>query len=51
MEKTHNKELRGVHSSPDSTVRVIRSTRMRWAGHVARTARRRRAYRVLVRKR
>ena len=33
--KLHNEELKGLHSSPN-IVRVIKSRRMRWAGHVAR---------------
>jgi hypothetical protein len=31
----HNKELRDLYSSP-SIIRIIKSRRMRWAGHVAR---------------
>jgi len=31
----HNDELHNLYSSPD-IVRVIKSRRMRWAGHVAR---------------
>jgi len=31
----HNEEFNGLYSSPN-TVRVIKSRRMRWAGHVAR---------------
>jgi hypothetical protein len=33
--KLHNDELHSLYSSPN-IVRVIKSTRMRWAGHVAR---------------
>jgi len=33
--RLHNKELNDLYSSP-SNVRVIKSRRMRWAGHVAR---------------
>jgi hypothetical protein len=33
--KLHNDELRDLYSSPN-IVRVIKSRRMRWAGHVAR---------------
>jgi hypothetical protein len=33
--KIHNEELNDLHSSP-TIVRVIKSSRMRWAGHVAR---------------
>jgi hypothetical protein len=32
--KLHNEELNGLYSSPN-IVRVIKSRRMRWAGHVA----------------
>jgi hypothetical protein len=32
--KLHNEELHGLYSSP-SIVRVIKSRKMRWAGHVA----------------
>ena len=35
----HNEELNDLYSSPN-TVRVIKSKRMRWAGHVARMGRR-----------
>ena len=42
-----NKELNGLYSSPN-IVRVIKSRRMRWAGHVARMGEERGAYRVLV---
>ena len=34
----HNEELNGLYSSPN-IVRVIKSRRMRWAGHVARMGR------------
>jgi hypothetical protein len=37
--KLHNKELRDFYSSP-SIIRMIKSRRMRWAGHVARMGRR-----------
>jgi hypothetical protein len=33
--RLHNKELYSLYSSPD-TVQVIKSRRLRWAGHVAR---------------
>jgi len=45
----HNEELNDLYSSPN-IVRVIKSTRMRWAGHVARMGEERVVYRVLVRK-
>jgi hypothetical protein len=47
--KLHNEELRDLYSSP-STIRIIKSRRMRWAGHVARMGEKRNAYRLLVRK-
>jgi hypothetical protein len=37
--KLYNKELHNLYSSP-STIRMINSRRMRWAGHVARMGRR-----------
>jgi len=45
--KLHNQELNDLYSSP-SIVRVIKSRRMRWAGHVARMGEGRGLYRVLV---
>ena len=45
--RLHNEELSGLYSSPN-IVRVIKSRRMRLAGHVARMGEERRAYRVLV---
>jgi hypothetical protein len=36
--KLHNEELNDLHSSP-TIVRVIKSRRMTWAGHVARMGR------------
>jgi len=45
--KLHNDELNYVYSSPNN-IRVIKSRRMRWAGHVARKGARKCAYRVLV---
>ena len=45
--KLHNEELNDVYSSPN-IVRVIKSRRMRWAGHVAHMGERRGVYRVLV---
>jgi hypothetical protein len=37
--KLHNEELRDLYSS-SSIIRIIKSRRMRWAGHVARRGRR-----------
>ena len=45
--RLHNEELNGLYSSPN-IVRVIKSRRMRWAGHVARMGEERGVYRVLV---
>jgi hypothetical protein len=45
----HNEELRDLYSSP-SIIRIIKSRRMRWAGHVARIGEKRNAYRLLVEK-
>jgi len=45
--KIRNEELNYLYSSA-SIVRMIKSRRMRWAGHVARTGERRGVYRVLV---
>jgi len=45
--RSHNEELNDLYSSP-SIVRVIKSRRMRWAGHVARMGEERVVYRVLV---
>jgi hypothetical protein len=45
--KLHNEELHSLYSSP-STIRMIRSRRMRWAGHVARMGEKRNAYMILV---
>jgi hypothetical protein len=38
-------KLLNLYSSP---IRMIKSRRMRWAGHVARTGKKRKAYRILV---
>jgi len=45
--KLHSEELNDLYSSPN-IVPVIKSRRMRWAGHVARMGERRGLYRVLV---
>jgi hypothetical protein len=37
--KLHNGELHNLYGSP-SIIRIIKSSRMRWAGHVARMGRR-----------
>jgi hypothetical protein len=48
--KLHNEELNDLYSLPN-IVRVVKSRRMRWAGHVARMGEDRVVYRVLVGKR
>jgi hypothetical protein len=45
--KLHNEKLRNLHPSP-SIIRIMKSRRMRWAGHVARMGEERNAYRLLV---
>jgi hypothetical protein len=45
--KLHNEELCDLYSSP-SIIRIIKSRRMRWAGHVARMGEKRNMYRLLV---
>ena len=45
--KLHNDELNDLYSSPN-IVRVIKSRRMRWTGHVARMVERKGVYRALV---
>jgi hypothetical protein len=45
--KLHNEQLHDLYSSP-TTVRVIKSRRMRWVGHVARMGEGRRVYRILM---
>jgi hypothetical protein len=45
--RMHNEELNDLYSSPN-IVRLIKSRRMRWAGHVARMGEERVVYRVLV---
>jgi hypothetical protein len=45
--KLHNEELHNLYSSP-SIIRIIKSRRMSWAGHVARMGEERNMYRLLV---
>jgi hypothetical protein len=45
--KLHNDELHSLYSSPN-IVKVFKSRKMRWAGHVARSGEGRGVYRVLV---
>jgi hypothetical protein len=47
--KLHKEELRDLYSSP-SIIRMNKSRRMRWVGHVARMREKRNLYRILVRK-
>ena len=48
--RLHNEELNDLYSSPN-ILRVIKSRRMRWAGHVTRMGEENGVYRVLVGKR
>jgi hypothetical protein len=50
MEKIHKKEFGDLYSLPN-IVRVVKSRRMRWAGHVARMGEERVVHKVLVGKR
>jgi hypothetical protein len=43
--KLHNEELNDLYTSP-SIVRVMKSRRISWAGHIARMGERRGVYRV-----
>ena len=45
--RLHNEELNDLYCSPN-IVRVLKSRRMRWAGHVARMDEERGVYRILV---
>jgi hypothetical protein len=45
--KLHNEELHNLYSSPN-IIRMIKSRKTRWAGHVARMGEKRNAYRILV---
>jgi hypothetical protein len=45
--KLHNEELHNLYSFP-SIIRIIKSRRIRLAGHVARMGEKRYAYRILV---
>ena len=47
VRKLHNEELSDLYSLPN-IVRVVKSRRMRWAGHVARVGEGRGVHRVLV---
>jgi hypothetical protein len=45
--KLHNEELRNLYSSP-SIIRMIKSRRMRWAGHAAPLRENRNTYRICI---
>jgi len=45
--KLHNEELNDLYCSPN-IFRVIKSRKMRWAGHVVRMVERRDVYKILV---
>jgi hypothetical protein len=45
--KLHNEELHDLYSLP-SIIRIIKSRRRRWTGHVSRMGEKRNAYRLLV---
>jgi hypothetical protein len=45
--KLHNEELHNLYSSP-SIIRMIKSRRMRWAGHVTRMGTKRNSYKMLA---
>jgi hypothetical protein len=45
--KLHNEELHNFYYSP-SIIRMIKSRRMRWVGHIAQTGVKRNAKRILV---
>jgi hypothetical protein len=45
--KLHNEALLDLYSSP-SIIRIVKSRRMRWSGHVARMEEKRNAYRLLA---
>jgi hypothetical protein len=45
--KLHKEELRDLYSW-QSIIKIIKSRRMRWSGHVARMGEKKNAYRLLV---
>jgi hypothetical protein len=47
--KLHNEELHNLYSSP-SIIRMMKSRRIRWSGHVVRIGAKRNTNRILVRK-
>jgi hypothetical protein len=48
-EKLHNEELHDLHSSP-SIIKITKTRRVRWAGHVARMGEKWDAYRLSAEK-
>jgi hypothetical protein len=49
VRKLYNEEFRDLYFLP-SIIRIIKSRRMRWAGHVARMGEKRNVYRLFVEK-
>jgi hypothetical protein len=49
LRELHDEELHDLYPSP-SIIRIIKSRRMRWAGHVERMGEKRNVYSLLVRK-
>jgi hypothetical protein len=47
--KLHNEDLHNLYTLP-RIIRMAKSRRMRWAGHVARMLEKRNGYRILVAK-
>jgi hypothetical protein len=47
--KLHNEGLHNVYSPP-SIIKMVKSRRMRWAGHILRMGEKRNVYRILLRK-
>jgi hypothetical protein len=45
--KLHNEEFHNFYSLP-SIIRIMKSTRMRWAGHVGQIREKRNAYMILM---
>ena len=45
--RLHNEELHGLYRLPN-TIRVIKSIRLRWAGHIARMEEGRSAFKILT---
>jgi hypothetical protein len=46
--KLHNEELHNLYKSSPSVIRMIKSRRSRWAGHIARMGEKRNAYRIFM---